>query len=72
MTARLVELRLADPPERWQALGFAVDHTAAVTLGGVLMPSPLKYVFKSATRNPPPNSMMAIVCPAPVRVVGKL
>ena len=35
MSARLAGLDVADPPERWGALGFAVDPGDQVTLGGV-------------------------------------
>ena len=31
----LAELRLADPPARWEALGFRVEADAAIVLGGV-------------------------------------
>ncbi len=31
----LAELRLADPSERWEALGFRVEADAAIALGGV-------------------------------------
>jgi len=31
----LAELRLADPPERWEALGFRVEADATIALGGV-------------------------------------
>ncbi len=31
----LAELRLADPPARWEAIGFAVDADGAIGLGGV-------------------------------------
>lgn len=31
----LAELQIADPPERWQALGFIVDDRNRMTLGGI-------------------------------------
>ena len=35
MSATLAALAVADPPERWRALGFAVDARDRVALGGV-------------------------------------
>lgn len=37
MTAQLVGLEIADPPERWRALGFTVDAAERVALGGVVL-----------------------------------
>ena len=31
----LAELAIADPPERWQALGFDVDENGNMDIGGV-------------------------------------
>jgi hypothetical protein len=35
MSAQLAALEVADPPERWRALGFTVDGDDRVALGGV-------------------------------------
>jgi hypothetical protein len=35
VSARLAALKIADPPERWRALGFTVDAQDRVALGGV-------------------------------------
>jgi hypothetical protein len=37
MSAQLTRLDVADPPERWRALGFTVDADEQVGLGGVVV-----------------------------------
>ena len=37
MSAQLAALDVADPPERWRALGFTVDADERVALGGVVV-----------------------------------
>jgi hypothetical protein len=45
--------------------------TLAAVIDGVAMPSPPKYASRSLVVNPPPSSMTATVCPAPVVPAGK-
>src|ERR1700684_522206 len=49
---------------------FAPSTETAVTLGTGEMPSWPKYDFRSAALYPPPSSMIATVCPAPVAPLG--
>ena len=50
---------------------FSAPSTLTAVIDGTGMLSPPKYASRSLVVNPPPSSMTAIVCPAPVVLAGK-
>ena len=51
---------------------FVAPSTLAAVIDGTAMPRLAKYASRSLVVNPPPSSMTATVCPAPVVPAGKL